>query len=144
VRVWWGGGAGGGGGGGCTGGGGGGGARFSAPVQTGPGTHPASWTMGTGSFPGGKERPRLDADPSPASSAVSHERLELYHYSPYGPYGLYRASVPVQGCTLLYLFTLFIRDLFDSSFHNTGRKRRMIRRLVIEGLQWMWTEMDVA
>ena len=29
------------------------GARFSAPVQTGPGSHPASCTMGTGSFPGG-------------------------------------------------------------------------------------------
>jgi hypothetical protein len=27
------------------------GARFSAPIQTGPGTHPASCTMGTGSFP---------------------------------------------------------------------------------------------
>ena len=26
--------------------------------------------------------------------------VELYVYSPYGPYGLYRASVPVQGCTL--------------------------------------------
>ena len=28
------------------------GARFSAPVQTGPGAHPASYTIGTGSFPG--------------------------------------------------------------------------------------------
>jgi hypothetical protein len=28
--------------------------RFSALVQTGPGAHPASYTMGTGSFPGGK------------------------------------------------------------------------------------------
>jgi hypothetical protein len=27
------------------------GARFPPPVQTGPGTHPASCTMGTGSFP---------------------------------------------------------------------------------------------
>jgi hypothetical protein len=26
--------------------------RFSPPVQTGPGAHPASCTMGTGSFPG--------------------------------------------------------------------------------------------
>ena len=26
--------------------------------------------------------------------------LYLYLHSPYGPYGLYRASVPVQGCTL--------------------------------------------
>jgi hypothetical protein len=29
-------------------------ARFSAPVQTGPGAHPASCTMGTASFPGVK------------------------------------------------------------------------------------------
>jgi len=32
----------------------GGGARFSAPVQTGPGAHPASCTIGTGSFLGAK------------------------------------------------------------------------------------------
>jgi len=41
------------------------GARFSAPVQNGPEDRPASCTMGTGSFPGGKVRPRRDADPSP-------------------------------------------------------------------------------
>jgi hypothetical protein len=29
-------------------------ARFSAPVQTGSEAYPASYTMGTGSFPGGK------------------------------------------------------------------------------------------
>ena len=40
-------------------------ARFSAPVQTDPEAHPASYTMGTGSFQGGKERPGRDADPSP-------------------------------------------------------------------------------
>ena len=45
------------------------GARFSAPLQTGPGAHPASCTMGTGVFPGVK-RPGRDADPSPPSSAV--------------------------------------------------------------------------
>ena len=28
--------------------------------------------------------------------------VELYLYSPYGLYGLHRASVPVQGCTLPY------------------------------------------
>ena len=61
--------------------------------------------MGTGSFPGGKERPGRDADPSPPSSAVGHERVELYLYSPYGPYSLYRASVPVQGVH----FTSFLR-----------------------------------
>ena len=41
------------------------GARFSAPVQTGPGAHTASCTMDTGSFSGRKERPRRGADHSP-------------------------------------------------------------------------------
>ena len=53
-------------------------------------------------FSGGKERPGRDADPSPPSNAVVI-RVELYLYFPYGPYGLYRASVPVQGCTLPHL-----------------------------------------
>jgi hypothetical protein len=56
-------------------------------------------------FPGGKERPGHDADPSPTSSAVGYERVKLYMYSPYGPYGLYRASVPVQGWPLPLPFT---------------------------------------
>jgi len=90
-------------------------------------------------FPGGKERPGRDADPSPPSTAVVKKEqsytstppightactepqclysiaipllpllavrpvqnlsactVQLYLYSPYGPYGLYRASVPVQ------------------------------------------------
>ena len=55
-------------------------------------------------FPGGKEQPGRDAEPSPPSSAVGHKSVELYLYSPYGPYGLYRASVPVQGCSLPLLW----------------------------------------
>jgi hypothetical protein len=31
--------------------------------------------------------------------------VELYFYSPYGLYALYRALVPVQGCTLPLCFT---------------------------------------
>jgi hypothetical protein len=57
-------------------------------------------------LPGSKERPGRDADPSPTSSTFGHERVELYLYSPYGPYGLYRASVPVQGWPLP--FTLYL------------------------------------
>jgi hypothetical protein len=40
------------------------GARFSAPVQTGPGADPASYTVGTGSLPGVK-RPERGADQPP-------------------------------------------------------------------------------
>jgi len=49
-------------------------ARFSAPVRTGPGTHPASYTMSTGSFPGVK-RPGRDVDQPPTSSAEVKERV---------------------------------------------------------------------
>jgi hypothetical protein len=45
-------------------------AIFSVPVQNGSGTHPASYTMGTGSFPGLK-RPRSSvANPFLSSGEV--------------------------------------------------------------------------
>ena len=68
----------------------------------GPTQPPVQWVP---SLSRGKERPGRDADPSPPSSAVGHERVELYLYSPYGPYGLYRASVPVQRCILSFFFS---------------------------------------
>jgi len=40
-------------------------ARFSAPVQTGPGAHPASCTMGTRSFPGVKSGRGMTLTPHP-------------------------------------------------------------------------------
>jgi len=68
------------------------GARFSTPVQNGPGIHPASYTMGTGSFLGIK-RPEHGVDlPSP-SITEAKERVELYLYSTSGP------SWPVIGWT---------------------------------------------
>ena len=45
------------------------GARFSSPLQTGPGAYPASCTMGTGCFLGLK-RPERDVDHTPTSSVV--------------------------------------------------------------------------
>jgi len=41
------------------------GARLSAPVQTGPGSHPASCTMGTGYFPGVKSGRSVTLTPHP-------------------------------------------------------------------------------
>jgi hypothetical protein len=61
-----------------------GGGRDFAPVQTGSEAHPASYTMGTGSFPGVK-RPERGVDHLPPSSAEVKERVELYFYSPSGP-----------------------------------------------------------
>jgi len=61
------------------------GARFSADVQTGREAHPASYTMGTRSFPVVK-RPGLGVDHPPSSSAEVKERVEVYLYYPSGPW----------------------------------------------------------
>jgi len=80
--------------------------------------------MGTGSFPGGKERPGRDADPSPPSSAVGHERVELYLYFPYGPYEVYRVSVPVQwgALTLRRLSFIYMEHPFLMFLDHTQRR----------------------
>jgi hypothetical protein len=78
------------------------------PHLSSPGAHPAFCTMGTGSFPGVKSGRGV--------TLTLHllvpwsRRVELYIYSPYGPYGLYRASVPIQGCTLTFLIRLQTAD----------------------------------
>jgi len=60
------------------------GARFSVPVHASPGAHPASCTMGTGSFPWVKRLGR-GADNLTPSSAKVKERVQLYLYCPSGP-----------------------------------------------------------
>ena len=76
--------------------------RFSALFQTGPGTNPASYTMGTGSFPGVK-RPGRGVEQPPPSSAEVKETVKLYFYFRSGP------SFAVLGWTLpfqcLYLYS---------------------------------------
>jgi len=60
------------------------GARFSAHVQTESGAHPASYTMGAGSFP----RVKLSGggvDHPPPSNAEVKEREELYLNPTSGP-----------------------------------------------------------
>ena len=71
------------------------GARLSASVQTGPGTHSASCTMGSGSFPGGKERTGRDADSSPPSSAVIKKEQSCISTLPMG-----RTACTKPQCTL--------------------------------------------
>jgi len=74
-------------------------ARFSAPVQTGPGVLPVYYTMGTGSLPGVK-RPGRGLVHPPLSSVEVKERVELYIYSTSEP------SWPVIGSPLTLLLPL--------------------------------------
>jgi len=60
------------------------GTRFPSPVQTGPGTHPASYTMGTGSFPEVKQPGRgIDHYPH-----LAPRLKEEYSYTSSPPLGL--------------------------------------------------------
>ena len=52
--------------------------------------------------------------------------VELYLYSPYGPYGLYRASVPVQGCTLPYFK------------HNGISSTKITHNILITNAAWFY------
>ena len=65
------------------------------------GPHPASYTMGAGSFPG-VMRPGRGVDHPPPSSAVVEETAQLYLYFPS------RSSWPVTGWTyIIYLLLLY-------------------------------------
>ena len=55
------------------------GAKFSEPVQTGPGAHPVSRTMGTG-FSRGLKRMRSVVDHPPTYSVEVKEMVEVYLY----------------------------------------------------------------
>jgi hypothetical protein len=69
------------------------GARFSAPVQTAPGAHPASYTMGTGSLSRGKAVGAWRLPPTPSSAEVkARADVDLYSHS--------GTSWPVLGWTL--------------------------------------------
>jgi len=57
-------------------------ARFSTPVQTDPGTHPAPYTMGTGPFPGVKQ-PGCVINHTLPPNAEGKERLELLSLLPF-------------------------------------------------------------
>ena len=88
------------------------GARFSAPVQTGPEAHLASYTMGTGSFPG-VNRPGRGTDHPPPSKCRGHERIGLYLYSPSGP------QWPVIGRTFtVYCFKNVLRIFHYLNLQN--------------------------
>ena len=54
---------------------------FPQPVQTRPGVHPASYTMGTASLPGLK-RPGRGVHHLPSFNSEVKERVEIYLYSP--------------------------------------------------------------
>jgi hypothetical protein len=94
-------------------------ARFSAPVQTGPGAHPASCTMGTGPFPGVKSGRGVTLTPHPLLQPWSWKRRAIPLLPLQAVRPVQRALVPVKGCTLYSASCwLFSIDLLTSWWHK--------------------------
>jgi hypothetical protein len=93
------------------------GARFSAPLQTGPGPHSLLYNAYRISFPGAK-RPGRGVNHPPQSSAEVKERVELYLYSPSG------SSWPILGRALPLPFTTAVCFLYTAS-KETARFSRV-------------------
>jgi hypothetical protein len=96
-------------------------ARYSAPVKTSPGAHPASCKMGTGSLYRGKAAWASRWPPTPSSAKVK-KRVELYVYSPAQP------SWPFLGCILNLFIHLFSRNLYGPQ----------TIKLISPTKNWMW------
>jgi len=88
--------------------------------------HLSSCTMGNVSFLVVKSGRGVTLTPHPTSSAVGHERVELYLYSPCEPYSLYRASVPVQGWPLPFFYIQEFRgtEYFIAKFQKVESTRK--------------------
>ena len=81
-----------------------GGARFSASVQTGPGVHSASCTMGTGSFPEEKSGWGLTLTPHPLLVPLVMKEQSYTSAPLIGRTACTEPQCLYKGCTLPYLF----------------------------------------
>ena len=82
--------------------------KFSAPVQTGPGAHPASCTMVTASLSQGVKRPGLGVDHPPTFSTKVNENSSPTHLTPSG------LSRPVLGWHLPLTWILLVGFILHS------------------------------
>ena len=81
------------------------GARFSSPVQTGPGAHQASFTMGTRSFPGVKSGQGVTLTPHPLPVPRSRKGRAI----PLLPLWVVRPVQSLSACTMVHFIFTFLR-----------------------------------
>jgi hypothetical protein len=99
------------------------GGRFSAPVQTGPGSHPASCTIGTGSFPGVKSGRGVTLTPHPHLAPWSRKVRAIPLLAPW-------AVRPVQGLSACTRVTFtFIKYLDDDC--NSHKEDHIIKSCTV-------------
>jgi hypothetical protein len=97
---------------------------FPAPVQIGPGAHPASCAAGTGLSPAGKAAGAWPLPPTHPSSAEAKERVELCLYSPWAFMACYRLK-----------FAFFMGEMIHTYIHTNFSVRIQVR--------WIFKNIDV-
>ena len=88
--------------------------RFSAPIQADPGAHPASCTMGTGSFPGVKSGRGVTLTPHPLLVPWSRKSRDI----PLLPLWAVRPVQSLSACKRVH-FTPFKVQLHVSALDNS-------------------------
>jgi len=96
------------------------GSRFSASVQTGPGAHPASCTMGTGSFPGVKSGRGVTLTRHPLLVPWSRKGRAI----PLLPLWVVRPVQSLSACTRVYFTFFFTLDTLADKKHCKYLHRR--------------------
>ena len=105
------------------------GTRFSAPVQTGPGAHPASCTMGTGSLPGVKSGRGVTLTPHHLLVPWSRKSRVI----PQLPLWAVRSVQSLSACTRVCTFTFTILYIYIYIYIYTTKAtlRKNIRPIPI-------------
>jgi len=101
-------------------------ARFSAPVQTGPGAHPAYCTMGTGSFPGVKSDRGVTLTPQHLLVPWSRKSTAL----PLLPLWAVRPVQRLNACTRVH-FTLPFSKTCANRTHETQSTHKTVLQYLI-------------
>jgi len=125
-------------------------ARFSAPVQTGPGAHPVSCTMGTGSFPGLKSGRGMTLTPHPLLVLLSWKGraiplLPLGRAASIEPQCLYKGDL-----YLFYYVSVIIPSvLYEFRESNNTKclfvlKCGVLELTVREKKKWTWWTIRVS
>jgi hypothetical protein len=109
-----------------------GGARFSAPVQTGPRAHPASCTMGTGSFPGVKSGRGVTLTPHPLLMPWSWKGSAM----PLLPLWAVRPVQSLSACTRVHFFTTNYAGQAVTQFAEALRYKPECPRFDSRWRQW--------
>ena len=99
---------------------------FSAHVQTGPGAHPASCTIGTGSFPGVKYGRGVLLTTHPLLVPWSWKGTAIFLPT------LWATTGPVTGTLYLYIYEVITTVSTTITFCDAGRRITVSEEIVAE------------